>query len=234
MRRGLILSASAMLCACGPAQAPPHRQAQDGIAATNSIPGPVAVEPLAPQLPPPIVIANVESLPPALEGALTVEGWGPIRVGMTLDELNGVTGSKLSVAGDSEYKDYQCTFLYPKGAPEGLSVMFVDGKVTRIDVDKAGPVTYGGLGIGASAADVRRVFGATLNAEPHFYSGSPAEYLTVWTVAVPELPDGAARTPELLAGVRNARGVRFETYIDGKVTSFRAGDGSILAVEGCQ
>ena len=110
--------------------------------------------------------------------------------------------------------------------------MFADGRVTRIDIEKPGVVTYGGLGIGSTEAEVRRVFGANLNTEPHAYGAPVWWYLTIWTV-FNDWPPGAAETPELLQGNRTERGLRFETGDEGKVTGFWAGDGSISLVEGC-
>jgi len=51
-------------------------------------------------------------------------------------------------------------------------------------------------------------------AEPHYYLGLPAEYLTYWTVA-------------------KKRGVRFETGTKRRVETIHAGLDSIRLVEGC-
>lgn len=229
MRKALLLAGGLLVAACGPQPTP---QAQEGVADHSSVAGPIAAE-KAPEPTPPIVVVTASDLPAAPDSALTVDGWGPIRIGMTLEQLNAATGSNMTLADDEGYQDGACTYLTPKGVPEGLAIMFADGLVARIDIEKPGVVTYGGLGVGSTAAEVRRVFGADLNAEPQPDNGLPYEYLTIWTVFTPEWPAGAAETPELLKDLHTARGLLFETGEEGKVIGFRAGDHSIGLIEGC-
>ena len=93
--------------------------------------------------------------------------------------------------------------------------MFLDGKLSRISVaDPSKIVTPRGIGVGASADEVRKAYGAGLQAEAHHYIGAPAEYLTFWL------------KPKL-------RGVRFETNAQGKVEIIHAGNDSIELIEGC-
>lgn len=172
-------------------------------------------------------------LPPAPEGGLTVEGWGAIRIGMTLDALNAAAGETFDPNEDPDFAEYQCAFFYPKGAPDGLSVMYVRGRVARIDVSKPGVSTYGGLQVGDTSAKAREALGAALNAQPHFYIGLPAEYLTVWTSGGPARYSTGMPTEERLAASLAARGLRFETDDKGVIEEFRAGDGAIELPEGC-
>lgn len=104
--RGLLIMAGLLLAACQPtAEVPTAPEA--GVDYSNA-PEWVRRNPLdqklqaletppAAELLPPIVIAKAEDMPPAPEGELTVDGWGPIRIGMTLDEVNAALGVHLTV-----------------------------------------------------------------------------------------------------------------------------------------
>ena len=69
------------------------------------------------------------------------------------------------------------------------------------------------------------VAGASATAEPHKYVEG-AEYITVWTVGGPTAAAPFVQDP-------NARGIRYETDVQGRVTAVHAGGPSIQNVEGC-
>lgn len=196
-------------------------------------PAPVeAPQPAAPVRPSEVIVSEAD-LPPAPSGGLTVEGWGAIRIGMTLDELNAALGTNVSLADDTDYAEYQCAYLNLPAAPGQPAVMFQDGIVARLDVNEPGTATYGGLKIGDTSARARELLGRAINATTHFYSGDPAEYLTVWTVGGSTWPWDGLLAPEQEAHFRAARGIRFETDVNGVIDRLYAGNGSIEMVEGC-
>lgn len=220
----------ALLAACGQpsAQAPAAEVSAQAKAAE-----PAAIAD-APPSPPSVVVTPEGQLPPAPEGGVTVGGWGAIRIGMTLEQLNAATSQTFDPSAEPDYEDYQCALLDPDGAPEGLSIMYVRGRVARIDVWKPGVATYGGLQVGDPATKARAALGAALNAQPHFYKGLPSEYLTVWTSGGPFISyTTTAPTDAELAEADPARGVRFETDDAGNIEHFYAGDGAIELPEGC-
>jgi hypothetical protein len=93
--------------------------------------------------------------------------------------------------------------------------MFLDGKLSRVSVGSPSLVTTPrGIGIGASADEVRAAYGEKLQAEPNHYLQLPAEYLTYWLKP-------------------NKSGVRFETDAQRKVETIHAGNDSIQYIEGC-
>lgn len=249
--RQILIIAGVMLAACQPAaQGPSTKQAPTPVDYSNA-PEWVKRNPLDPQLqqqpqaasppavamPPvretPLISIKATDLPSAPEGAVTIEGRGPVRIGMTLDELNVATGSRFK-ASDFQDEESGCAMLEPEGFPSGVAVMLLDGAVARIDVYEAGVPTYGGLMVGSSAADISRVFGSAVNAQPHFYSGAPSQYLTVWTIAPTGPPDGRGESVDPFDVWIKTRGLRFETDDGGKITMFRGGSGAIEMVEGCQ
>jgi hypothetical protein len=93
--------------------------------------------------------------------------------------------------------------------------MFEEYRLTRISIGQPSRVTTAkGIGIGARADQVKRVYGRGLKIEPHHYAERPAEYLTFWTVP-------------------GKRGVRFETDLKRRVETIHGGTSSIEYVEGC-
>ncbi len=95
--------------------------------------------------------------------------------------------------------------------------MVVDGRIARVSVFDPGRfVTVSGVGIGATEAEVHRIYGGRLNVEQHRYS-EKGHYL-VYTAADPSLQHLS---------------LLFET--DGRVvTTFRSGlRGAVARPEGC-
>ena len=145
---------------------------------------------------------------------LTPAGWGPVRIGMTRDQVTKALKSELE--GDAFDNDGSCIELFPvREDLKGTYFMFLDGKLSRISVVEAGSIrTPRGIHIGSSANEVHAAYGGKLQAEPHHYVDPPAEYLTYWL------------KPKI-------GGVRFETDAERKVQTIHAGNDSIQLIEGC-
>lgn len=145
---------------------------------------------------------------------LTPSGWGPAHIGMTRAQVTSALHVQLE--GDAFDNEGKCIDLIASDdALPGLNFMFLDGRLSRITVTAPSQVlTPRGMGIGATADEVRKTYGPEIKAEPHHYYGEPAEYLTYWLK-----PDKS--------------GVRFETNVQGKVETIHAGNDSIQYVEGC-
>lgn len=145
---------------------------------------------------------------------LTPGGWGPAHIGMSRAQL--AKALHVELQGDAFDNEGSCIELYAAdNALPGLIFMLIDGKLTRITVSEPSKViTPRGIGIGASADDVRKAYGTGLKAETHHYEGEPAEYLTFWL------------KPE-------KSGVRFETDTNRRVQAIHAGNDTIQYIEGC-
>jgi len=144
---------------------------------------------------------------------LTVDGMGPVRIGMSRAEVEKALDVELE--GEPLEDEESCIEMVPKGPDQGLWFMFEGYKLSRISIGSPSKLTTPrGIGIGASADSVRSAYGQGLKAEPHYYEDLPSEYLTYWTV------------PE-------KRGVRFETDSKRRVQTIHAGTESIQYVEGC-
>lgn len=152
---------------------------------------------------------------------LSAEGFGPVRVGMTEAEVVALWGA----ASGHMTETGTCQILNFAQAPAGVLVMFNDGRVGRISLTRNATFdTDRGLGLGDQAAEVKRVYGAALQSQPHKYQEAPAEDLFVW--------NGGPRAESYVQDAA-ARGVRYEIGSDGKVMAIHAGGPSIQLVEGC-
>ena len=145
---------------------------------------------------------------------LTPAGWGPVRIGMTREQVAKALETELR--GDAFDNWGSCIELFPASEQlKGTYFMFQDGKLSRISVVDAGKLaTPRGIHVGSTADEVRELYGEKLQAEPHHYIDLPAEYLTYWLKPAKS-------------------GVRFETDAERKVQTIHVGNDSIQLVEGC-
>lgn len=169
-----------------------------------------------------------EPAKPSLPATLTLipEGYGPLRIGMTLAEVTAAMGPDADPAAVGGADPEQCDQFRPARAPEGLLVMVEDGRLTRISlINDAKVETERGLVVGSAAEAVEAVYKTAAKSSPHKYVEAPARYITVWKKAAPAVENGPV-SPE-------ARGIVYEVGKDGRVEAIHAGGPSIQYVEGC-
>ncbi len=203
MKRIALIAASVLaLAACG---------GETPVAETPAPETPVA------EAPPPAVAPSSD--------VITSQGWGPLKIGMTLDEVTAAAGADSNPDDVGGPEPEFCDQFRPADAPEGVLVMIEEGKLTRISLIELSTVkTDKGLGLGDTAAAVKAAYGANAIASPHKYQDAPAEYITVW--------DGGPRTEPYVQDAA-ARGLVYEIDGTGKVGAIHAGGPSIQYVEGC-
>jgi hypothetical protein len=203
MKRIALLSALAF-AACSPASQEPTVSALEDPAAT--------------QTPAPAATATPND-------ALTADGWGPLKIGMTLAEVTTALGPDANPDAVGGPDPESCDEFRPERAPEGILVMIQEGKLTRISLVELSPVkTDKGLGIGDTAEAVKLAYGDAAKATPHKYQDKPAEYITAWA--------GGPRSEPYVED-EAARGIVYEVDGTGKVGAVHAGGPSIQYVEGC-
>lgn len=78
---------------------------------------------------------------------LALNGIGPIRVGMTVDEASRAAGVKL-VKSNSDINSYQCSYFEVQGEPKGISFMVTKGLITRVDISNPQVTTIRGVKVG--------------------------------------------------------------------------------------
>jgi hypothetical protein len=167
-----------------------------------------------------------EPAPAANPDALTAEGWGALRIGMTRDAVVAAMGEDSNPDDVGGSEPAYCDQFRPERAPEGVLVMLNQGVLSRISVfEPATLVTAGGFGVGSSAAEIKAFYGERAVVQPAKYEEAPAEDIFVW--------EGERPTPDDYIADETRRGIRFEIGEDGNVRQVHIGGPDIQLVEGC-
>lgn len=173
---------------------------------------------------PPATTTPVEAAVDA--NALTANGYGPLRIGMTRAQVVAALGDDSNPGAVGSAEPETCDQWRPARAPEGLIVMLENGTLSRISVASPSTLkTDRGFGVGDTAAAIKAAYGSAAVVEPHKYSAAPAEDIFVWTVGGP-VGDAYVEDP-------TARGLRYEIDEQGKVAHVHVGGPAIQLVEGC-
>jgi hypothetical protein len=160
---------------------------------------------------PPSQGARDASAPP-----LTVEGYGDMRVGMTLAEARRISRQPLNNTPLDEETPGACVEnQYATMDGDQLWLMFEGDRLVRITASTEAPRTRTdqNVGVGSTDAEVRAAYQNVIEEGAH-YNPPPAHNLIVWTV------------PE-------QSGLLFEVSEAGIVTAVHAGGGQIQYMEGC-
>ncbi|MDF0556545.1 hypothetical protein [Kamptonema sp. UHCC 0994] len=151
---------------------------------------------------------------------LALNGIGPIRVGMTVDEASQSAGIKLTRRGSGGRDEYQCSYVEPKGEPKGIAFMVTKGRIARVDISGDRITTIKGARIGDTEERIFSLYPGQIQATRHPYQGrSPynGKYLTF----VPK--DAADKNYRIIFETANNRVMRFRS---GKLPE-------VEAIEGC-
>lgn len=115
--------------------------------------------------------------PVAPSWTLAMDGIGPVRVGMTIADVERLVGGTARIEriepGDA------CGYAYLPGVPEGISFMLSHDTVVRANVDEAGILDELGLGVGSTEAEVMARRAGMIRVEPHPYTGPEGHYQIV-------------------------------------------------------
>lgn len=127
---------------------------------------------------------------------LSPEGFGPIKMNMTLKQVEQVSGQQLNSTKPDPHQaeDSSCYYVTLKGLND-LSFMISGNKVVRINLTSPAYSTSLGAKIGDTEAKVNALYAGKLHVEPHHYD-EKGHYLTLFEKT-------------------NGPGIRFES--DGKV-----------------
>ena len=187
--------------------------AEGGLAATTTQPVPTTRPPA------PTVTTTTTVAPERLSTSsrLSLDGLGPVDIGMTLDQASAAAGTPIRIPPDDPH-DGDCRYAYAAGVPE-VAFMVINGRIARVDVgDRSGRrmTTVSGIGVGDAEDAVKRTYPGRIRVEGHPYR--PAGHYLVYAPADPALAHLS---------------MIFET--DGQVvTTFRAGmKGAVAQIEGC-
>jgi hypothetical protein len=143
---------------------------------------------------------------------LREDGIGPVKIGMSLSQLNAVLQEKFSKPTE-EWESQECFYVKPSRHPH-ITFMIEDGRVSRVDVDGAVVATSTGIRVGHAEARALKIYGSALKIDSHQYIET-GHYLTIQSNS-------------------GRYGIRFETD-QGRITTFYGGlYSAIQYVEGCQ
>ena len=78
---------------------------------------------------------------------LALNGIGPIRVGMTVDEASRAAGVRL-VKSYTPLNEEFCSYFKPQGEPKGISFMVTKGRLVRVDISNEQVTSIKGAKIG--------------------------------------------------------------------------------------
>ena len=173
---------------------------------------------------PPPAVQPADAPAPETLAPLTPEGWGPLRIGMTLQQVTDALGPDADPEAVGGPDPESCDQFRPQRAPRGMLVMIENGRLTSIAlIDDSEVKTDKGLGLGIPSAQVVESYGAAATVTPHKYQDPPAAYITIWSKG-----GGKAYVED-----EAARGLVYEVDEQGKVAVIHAGGPSIQYVEGC-
>jgi hypothetical protein len=206
IRTLVLLTALSLCAACGSGGDDDRSAAADGAPALPSAEESV--------LPPP----SDPAARPDTAWVLRMDGIGPLRVGMTLDEARAALGGDLRMSENPvsmEAGADRCDHPRSARLPAGVMMMVQGQRVVRLEVTSGATPTAEGARIGDTEARVQQLYPGRVQVQPHKYT--EGHYLVVRPAAV-------ADTTHLLV---------FET--DGSaVLRFRAGQKPhVEYVEGC-
>lgn len=96
---------------------------------------------------------------------LTLTGFGPIRVGMTVEQARRSAGAPLHQAGSP---NEDCYYLLVEG-DSSVAFMIREGEVARVDVSDPRHATLSGLHVGDSEERAKQLYAGRYEIEPHAY-----------------------------------------------------------------
>jgi hypothetical protein len=117
------------------------------------------------------------SSPPALDQfRLTLNGLGPLRIGMTLKDVEDA-GFRVKI--EHNFDVNECAQAEVEGQKH-IWLMFENGRLARVEVYGGRTTTFSGVRVGDTEERVRKTYGARLTVEPHKYDDN-GHYLIVFS-----------------------------------------------------
>lgn len=107
---------------------------------------------------------------------LTPAGLGPVRIGMSVSELETIPGLAVSVEPRARTG---CGYALPDGSSPGVAIMLDAGRVVRIDVEEPRIRTEAGVGVGDGESAVLAAYGPDRVASTAHEYVPGGHYLTV-------------------------------------------------------
>ncbi|NEO84596.1 MAG: hypothetical protein F6J87_10135 [Spirulina sp. SIO3F2] len=163
---GIVL----LLPACGGDSVPPTDSGSNADDATTA---PALADPTVDSLPaaPETTASPIPQVPQSTpltpEIRLGLTGFGPIQVGMTIEQAEAATGMTFK-SESSGGEEYGCEY-YRVEAFDGIALMVTDGTIARVELRKPNLATISGAKLGSTEAQIRNLYPGQIQAEPHEY-----------------------------------------------------------------
>lgn len=207
---GVCLSLSLLACDATPPAVPAEGGSGAAAPARDALPHDQPAEDV-----PPATAADLLPPPPADAGVVRTDGYGPLRIGMSREEVDAAWGGPaLDDAGIPD--GTACYYLFPGGADAAeVAFMLESGRFVRYDARDPGLEAPGGGRVGDSGDAIRALHAGRIESSPHKYVEG-GQYLRVTSVS-------------------GGSGVLvFELDADGRVSGWHAGQApQVDYVEGC-
>jgi hypothetical protein len=149
---------------------------------------------------------------PAAQGLARLDGYGPLTLGSTLDEVRAAWKAPLQ----GEVPDDYCHALRPQGAQAEDVILMIEGKrLVRYDVRNDRTVAPGGGKVGMSLGQLQTLYPDRGDLTPHKY-------------------DERGHNLRVRPATEGGALINFEINGDGNVTAWRVGQTpQVDYVEGC-
>ena len=98
---------------------------------------------------------------------VALDGIGPIRVGMTVQQAEASARTRLLSEGS---KLENCWYVKPQGGPRDISFMVIEGQIARVDIYGNNRITtVRGAKIGDSEDRIKSLYPGQIRVTPHEY-----------------------------------------------------------------
>ncbi len=126
---------------------------------------------------------NAESLP-----RLTLNGIGPIRIGMTIAEARATSIGPLVEQPSGGMPS--CFYVMPSGMSKGLAFMVTNGQIARVDITSPIYASMSGARVGMTQDDLLALYPGRLKITKHTYDANGFYLTYTQRPGGPTVPNG--------------------------------------------
>ena len=122
---------------------------------------------------PPAPTVTTTSAPERLTASsrLSLDGLGPVDIGMTLDQASAAAGTPIRIRPGHDPFGPECQYAQAADLPE-VNFMLINGRIARVDVGDGGGrrvTTVSGVGTGDTEEAIKRTYPGRIRVEGHPY-----------------------------------------------------------------